>query len=83
MGWKGEKRVAARKRPPYRSVVALAGSLGNAEHDQMNQQRQLIARQRPWKSVGAPPPPSGGEQQIYLYVLSTHPKGVGKRGSAS
>lgn len=51
MGWKGEKRVAARKRPPYRSVVALAESLGNAEHDQMNQQRQLIARQRPWKSV--------------------------------
>jgi len=61
VGWNGKKKVAsvlrARKRPPYRSVVALAESLGNAEHDQMNQQRQLIARQRPWKSVGTPPPP--------------------------
>lgn len=54
------------------SVVASVDPLGNPEHDQMNQQRQLIARPRtPWKSVGTPTSLAGPMcgQQIYLAVL--------------
>jgi len=51
--------VLARKRHQHRSVVAAAKPLGNAGHDQMNQQRQLIARQGPrGGSVATPPSPS-------------------------
>lgn len=72
---KVRKELPARKRPSYRSVVALAEPLGNAGHDQMNQQRQLIARQGPWEGTSGRRRPREARvrtnRSIYMYAEHT------------